>query len=159
MLRVAILLMLLFAALGYAFWRGGGPERAIASLWLVLLLVDPLLHYAIPLHYQIVDKGHLAIDITGCVGSFLVGLYAYRHWPLIVAPLQFLPLLAHISRAIELDMHPSAYLIMQVAPYWILTPLLIAGTWRHHNRVRKQGSEPDWVDGAPWPFRRLRPAR
>lgn len=158
MVRVTIMFVLLGAALGYAFWRGGGPERAIAGLWLAMTSIDPALHYVAPLDYQVVDLGHLAIDVTGSVGSFLIALYAYRYWPMIVAPLQFLPLLAHMSRAVELDMHPVAYLIMQVASYWPLAPILIAGTWRHHRRVKSLGGEPDWVKWAPWPFRWTRQA-
>lgn len=150
MVRVVILLLLLAAALGYAFWRGGGPERVMAALWLILLVADPLIHRIAPLDYHFVDVGHLAIDIIGSAGAFLIALYAYRFWPLIVAPLQFLPLLAHMSRAIELDMHPSAYLIMQVASYWPLTPILIIGTWRHYRRANRLGSEPDWVSWSPW---------
>jgi hypothetical protein len=150
MVRVTILLLLLFAALGYAFWRGGAPERAMALVWLALLVIDPILHLVVPLDYLSVDRGHLLIDVSGSIGSFLIALFAYRHWPLLVAPLQFLPLLAHISRAVHFDMHPSAYLIMQVASYWLLTPILILGTWRHHRRTRLYGFEPDWVVGTPW---------
>lgn len=156
MVRVAVLLMLLIAALGYAFWRGGAPERVMAALWLVLLAADPILHVVEPLDYQFVDRGHLAIDIVGSAGAFIIALYAYRFWPLIVAPLQFLPILAHFSRAIDFTMHPTAYLIMQVASYWPLTPILIIGTWRHYQRAKRDGSEPDWVGWAPWPFQRTK---
>lgn len=144
MLRVIILIVLLTAALGYAFWRGGAPERAIAALWLILVIADPMLHHVVPVRYHMVDTGHLLIDLTGSIGAFIIALAAYRFWPLIVAVLQFLPILAHVSRAVDIEMHPSAYLVMQVASYWLLAPILVLGTWSHHRRVRESGSDPDW---------------
>lgn len=144
MLRVALLIALLAVALGYAFWRGGAPERAMAALWLCLAIADPLLHLMAPLEYRVVDIGHLIIDLTGFSVATCIALTAYRFWPLLVAVLHFLPLLAHLSRSVDLDMHPAAYLIMQVGSYWLLAPLLVAGTWAHHRRLRLHGSDPSW---------------
>ena len=144
MLRVIILLALLGAALGYALWRGGAPERAMAALWLCLLVADPILHFVAPLQYHVVDAGHLIIDLTGYLVATGIAITAYRFWPLLVAVLQFLPLLGHLSRAVDLTVHPSAYMIMQVASYWPLAPLLVAGTWAHHRRLQKTGTDPDW---------------
>lgn len=154
MLRVIILIALLAAALGYAFWRGGGPERAIASLWLFLIVADPVLHHAVPLRYHMVDTGHLFIDLTGSLVALIIALAAYRFWPLIVAVLQFLPMLAHLARAVDIEMHPSAYLVMQVASYWLLAPILVLGTWSHYRRVQEFGTDPDWQHRFGIPLRK-----
>lgn len=150
MLRVIILLALLGAALGYALWRGGAPERAMAILWLCLLVADPILHFLAPLQYHVVDAGHLIIDLTGFAVATAIALTAYRFWPLLVAVLQFLPLLAHVSRAVDIGMHPGSYMIMQVASYWPLAPLLVAGTWAHHRRLLHHGHDPSWQHVPRW---------
>jgi hypothetical protein len=116
----------------------------MAMLWLCLLVADPVLHFVAPLQYHVVDAGHLIIDITGCLAATGIALTAYRFWPLLVAVLQFLPLLAHLSRAVDIAMHPGSYMIMQVASYWPLAPLLVAGTWAHHRRLLHHGHDPSW---------------
>lgn len=143
-MRVAIFLLLLLTALGYAVWKGGAPERWMVAILAVMLIADQALHLFFPAHYATVDVGHLAIDIFGAAATFLLALVARRFWPMVAAVLQFLPLLAHISRSIELAMHPAAYMTMQVAASWLLPPLLVLATWRHQRRLRQTASDPSW---------------
>src|SRR3546814_18625364 len=63
---------------------------------------------------------------------------------MIVAVLHVLPLLAHISRALDVSMNPIAYPSMQVPSSWLLPPLLILATWRHQQSYRRSGSGPSW---------------
>src|SRR3546814_8163739 len=86
-----------------------------------------------------VDLGYLVIDLIGSAATIALALLAHRFWPMIVAVLHVLPLLAHISRALDVSMNPIAYLTMQVASSWLLPPLLILATWRHQQRLRRSG--------------------
>lgn len=114
---------------------------AIASLMVVL---DAILHQVVPPEFTSLDTGHLVIDLFGAVTTITLALKAHRFWPMGIAVLHILPLLAHSSRALDLAMHPVAYLVMQVAPSWLVAPILIGATWQHRRRLRAFGSDPSW---------------
>lgn len=148
MIRIAIFVALLLAALVYAFRKGCGPERAMATILLAMAAADQLLHLFVPARFLTVDTGHLAIDLAAATATLALALVAYRFWPMVAAPLQMLPLLAHFSRAVDISIGPAAYLTMQVAASWLLPPLLILATWRHQGRMRTSGSDRSWY--ASW---------
>lgn len=145
MLRIAFFVTILLVALAYAMRKGGGPERAMAAVLLAMLVTDQALHLFVPVQYLAVDTGHLLIDLAAAAATLAIALMAHRFWPMIAAALQFLPLLAHSTRAIEMDLHSAAYLTMQVAGSWPLAPLLVVATWRHQRRLARNGSDPSWV--------------
>lgn len=149
MLRIAIFVTLLLAALVYALRKGGGPERAVAAILISMALADQALHLFIPVEFLAVDSGHLMIDLTAAIATMVVALTAYRFWPMIAAVLQCLPLLAHTTRAIDISLHPVAYLTMQVAASWLLLPLLVVATWQHQRRLVSLGSDPSWLGSSP----------
>ena len=144
MLRIACFLTLLFLATLYALRKGGGPERAMAVILIAMLAADQLLHLVVPVRFTALDAGHLAIDIAAAAATLVLALAAHRFWPLAAEALQMLPLLAHFSRAVDLSVHPIAYLSMQVFASWLLPPLLFLGTWRHSKRLQIYGSDPSW---------------
>lgn len=147
-MRIAIFVILLLVALGYAAWKGGAPERIMAAIITVLILFDWLFLGNSGSKYQTIDSAHLMLDLIGAISTVALALVAHRFWPMIAAVLHVLPLLAHISRALDVTMDPIAYLTMQVASSWLLPPLLILGTWRHQQRLRRNGSDPSWF--ASW---------
>lgn len=149
MLRIAIFVTLLLVALVYALRKGGGPEKAVAAILIAMALADQALHLFVPVRFLAVDTGHLMIDLAAATATMIVALTAYRFWPMIAAALQCLPLLAHTTRAIDISLHPVAYLTMQVAASWLLPPLLVAATWRHQRRLALLGSYRSWVGSSP----------
>jgi len=94
--------------------------------------------------YQSLDIGYLAIDLFGAAATIALAFAAYRFWPMLMAVSHTLPLLGHFSRAVDISMHPIAYLTMQVAASWLLPPLLILATWGHQRRLKHSGSDPSW---------------
>lgn len=149
MLRIAIFLTLLLMALAYALRKGGGPERAMASILIFMAVSDQLLHLFVPVQFLAVDTGHLLIDLIAAIATLVLAFRAYRFWPMMAAVLQLLPLLAHSTRALDLGLHPIAYLTMQVGASWLLPPLLIAATWQHQRRLAVFGSDPSWLGSSP----------
>src|SRR3546814_5574590 len=115
MLRIVIFLILLLMASAYALWKGGGPERVMATILLGMLVVDQLVHLLIPAQFASVDTAHLALDLIAALLTFMLAMTAHRFWPLVAAVLQTLPLLAHFSRPSDVGMHPLAYLTLQLA--------------------------------------------
>lgn len=143
-MRIAVFLALLVVALGYAAWRGGGPERVMAAIASHMVVLDALLHRVIPVEYASLDTGHLVIDLFGALATITLALKAHRFWPMGMAVLHIIPLLAHSSRALDLAMNPVAYLVMQVAPSWLVAPVLIGATWQHRRRLKAFGCDPSW---------------
>lgn len=148
-MRIVLFLAFLLAALGYAAWRGGGPERTMAAIALAMVGGDALLHSFVPPEFVSLDFGHLALDLFGAGSTVLLALFAYRFWPLFAAVLHTLPLLAHTSRILDLALHPAAYLTMQVAASWLVPPLLILATWHHRQRLARTGSDRSWLASLP----------
>ena len=148
-MRNALFIAFLLVALAYALRRGGGPERAMAGIAAALVISDQMLHLMVPPEFDGLDTGHLAIDLVGASATILLAMTAHRFWPMIVAVLHIFPLLAHLSKALEVPMHPIAYLTMQVAVSWFVPPLLIFGTWRHQRRLATNGSDPSWHGSFP----------
>lgn len=149
MLRITIFVTLLLLALAYTLRKGGGPERAVAAILILMALADQALHLFVPVEFLAVDTGHLMIDLAAAAATMAVALTAYRFWPMIAAVLQCLPLLAHTTRAIDIGLHPVAYLTMQVAASWLLPPLLVAATWQHQRRLALHGSDRSWLGSSP----------
>lgn len=144
MVRIAIFLTILLAALAYALRKGGGPERAMALILIAMAAADQILHLFIPPRFTSVDAGHLAIDLAAAAASVTLALLAHRFWPMLAAVLQILPLMAHIGKVADITVHPVAYLTMQVSASWLLPPLLVFATWRHQKRLRTNGSDRSW---------------
>lgn len=105
-MRNALFIAFLLVALAYALRRGGGPERAMAGIAAALVISDQLLHLLVPPQFEGLDTGHLAIDLAGAGASVLLAMIAHRFWPMIAAVLHIFPLLAHLSKALDVPMHP-----------------------------------------------------
>src|SRR3546814_3074811 len=96
--------------LSFRSWRGGAPERVMVVIAILMVLLDRLLVSTGQVEYHSVDLGYLVIDLIGSAATIALALLAHRFWPMIVAVLHVLPLLAHISRALDVSMNPIAYL-------------------------------------------------
>src|SRR3546814_18505176 len=100
-------------ALGCAAWRGGARELVRVGIASLMVLLGRLLVSTGQVEYHSVDLGLLVIDLIGSAATIALALLAHRVWPMIVAVLHVLPLLAHISRALDVSMKPISYLPMQ----------------------------------------------
>lgn len=143
-MRIAIFAAFLLIALAYSAWKGGAPERAMVAIAVTIVIWDRLLVTYGTIAYQSLDVGYLALDLFGAAATLALAMTAYRFWTLPAAILHAFPLLGHLSRAVDVSMNPAAYLTMQVAASWLLPPLLIAATWQHQARLRRNGSDRPW---------------
>lgn len=130
--------------MGYALWRGGGPERAAA----VIVVIGTILAFVaepLGLHpYGSVAIGMFLLDLAMMVAFQILALRADRFWTIWVAGLQQAAVLVHITRAIAPDIAPLAYAIGLKAWSYVILMLIIAGTWRHHRRLQIYGSDRCW---------------
>jgi hypothetical protein len=142
--RIVLLLFVLSFSLIYALRRGGEPERAVAIIFILMIISDPLVHVVTPKKFTVLDPGHFIIDLIGWIALLGVALRAHRFWPLWVSALQTISLIAHISKLLDYSIHPVAYGIMQVAGSYPLLIILTIGTYNHQARLHRNGSDIPW---------------
>ena len=137
----------------FAFWKGGGPERALAALiWLAMIIPHRAFHWItgeLDGHTHL-DAFHVGMGGVVAVGAILVALHANRTYPLWFAGLQLISMQSHFARALTSDIAPIAYATMQIAPFYLMLVALGIGTWRHDRRLRRYGPYRDWRTPGWW---------
>ena len=138
MVRFFIQIALLLLVAVYACRKGGKPERHVAFILSGMLFINSI-YAAIAgqlTDYQQVPWFRVTLDLVGFVLILAVALRADRWWPLWVAGVQLLAVLAHLLRAIDASVPPLAYAIMERWPFWIAIILTGIGTYFHARRER-----------------------
>jgi peptidoglycan/LPS O-acetylase OafA/YrhL len=136
-----ILLLVLFLALR----RGGEPERYVA-IALVLALgvsVTNRLVFGNPTF-----RGFQPILFTLECGSLVsfgfIALLANRVWPLWVAALQLLVVVAHIAKLVGIGGLAGVYWAMTTVPSYLQVVVLLIGIGAHTRRIKSVGDYLDW---------------
>jgi hypothetical protein len=130
MLPASLYWVLLLASCAYALWQGRRDERIAATVCLLGSIGSSFVLSPWRMRYSNVEFGLAAIDIIALVIFTAVALRSTRFWPLWVAGLQLTTSVAHLMKAVELDLMPQAY--AAALRFWIYPILLIivVGTWR-----------------------------
>lgn len=144
MTRQMIFVCLLILSTLYAFARGGRPEQiAAATLSLGVRASIAFAHHA-PLRFQEFEAGILAVDLV-MVGIFLaLSFRSTRFWPIWIAGILGAETIVHVTRAVVPHVVPQAYVDAAGLWSWVIQTILIAATWRHRNRLRRNGSDAPW---------------
>lgn len=147
--RSSLFLALAVGGCLYAIRCGGGPERIIGATILATVVADPILHLALNVRFGSVDPTHLIIDVARFGAFTLVALRANRFWPIWLAGLQMLALGAHLTREMELSIHPVVYAVMKAMWSYGMVVLLVFAT-RHHQRLIAGGAtRKSWSSFSP----------
>jgi hypothetical protein len=126
---------------------GGGPERAIGLVWLVLFKIiygvyeaiwDPIFR---PEQLDIISATN---DTLALVIFVIVAVKANRMYPLWIAAFQVLATLSHFANAMAEHITPIAYVILAVTPGYFQLLLLAGGLYAHMRRSREHGAYRDW---------------
>lgn len=136
-LAQALLIIVVFAAA----WRSGGkPERYVASIYLAMLLASAVNAFSASAHagadYTDVKDFHFLLDGLALVGVVTVALRYDRWWTLWVGSVQFIAVMAHFLRMMDMPMAPIAYAVMERWPVWLGVILTGIGTMLHIRRSR-----------------------
>ena len=146
-----IFLGLFSATCLFAWWRGGGPEQAIAAMFSIAWLASLALRTPFPQRYHGVAYQTLVIDMVLLVALLVVTRRANRAWPVVATGMQALIVLAHLARMIS--PHEVAFVYMVMTAAWPVIQLfvLIAGTAFHWRRTAIHGAEPSWTSFSDLP--------
>lgn len=130
-----------------AFLWGRGPEKIIAVTWFILFKIVAVIYLEVfrtlP-DLEEIDLGLAAIDLCAVLIFVAVALNANRNYPLWIAAMQVLVMIAHVARGMIEVISPLSYATMVVAPSWIQLAVLGAGIFRHRRREKAFGPYREW---------------
>lgn len=132
--RYYFFLTLLLLTCGYALWRGRSDERTVALVCLLGTLATRFAVSPLSVRYTGLEFGLLGIDMLMLAAFVAIALRSQRFWPLWVAGLQLTNSMAHLMKAIDLDLVPVAYRAAAVFWSYPILIILAIGTWRTHRR-------------------------
>lgn len=126
--------IILLAVAAYAFARGRIDERSAAGICIAATLATRLVHSPLADRFAGVEIGVLAVDLLALAGFTVIALRSDRFWPLWVTGLQLTTIVAHLLKAIHIDLLPHAY--AAAARLWVypIFLIIVVGTWRSHQR-------------------------
>lgn len=138
MVRFSIQVALLLIVVLLAWKKGGEPERHVALILTGMFVTN--VAYAASVG-EWTDYGGMPwfrvfLDTAGFVLILGVALSADRWWPLWVGAVQLQAVLAHALRALDAELPPLVYAVMERWPFWIAIGLTGLGTILHANRQR-----------------------
>ena len=134
MLSPIVYHLLLVAVAAYAFLRGRSDERMAAAICVIATIATRLVLSPVTSRYSGVELGVLLVDLLTLVGFVVIALRTDRFWPLWVAGLQLTTLVAHVLKAVQIDLLPHAY--AAAGRFWVypIFLIIVIGTWRSHQR-------------------------
>lgn len=150
--RIAVQVVLAWTVCLAALLWGGGPERAVASTWLIIFEIGLRFlpdWFGVSFGYANVEFWPFIGDLSAAAILVFVALIANRNYTLGIAAMQLLAMTAHFARSLTETIAPIAYLVMTVVPGWSQLFLLGFGLSRHILRKRKYGEYRDWRKGKP----------
>ena len=138
--------LIYFSLLGLVFalalWRGRRDERIVASTAVLASIASLLLLRHRADIYLGIETSVLLVDLSVLVVFVWVALASKRFWPLWVAGLQLTTMFAHVMKAVNVDLMPTAYAV--AAQFWVYPILLILliGTLRTPRATRHAAGTP-----------------
>lgn len=128
-----------------AAWRSGGkPERYVATIYFSMLVASGSNAFlggaADDADYENLHVFRFMLDLSALFGVVLVALRYDRWWTLWVGAVQFIAVMAHLLRALEMPISPLVYAVMERWPVWMALLLTGLGTYLHSRRAEANSS-------------------
>lgn len=137
-MRVLFYFGCLLATLAYAWWRGGRPERLGALLLIAGSLLTMLAGSPAVRRFASVETGILLVDFATLAAFLWLALFSDRYWPLWIAALQLIGVLAHFAKLADLEMPRNGYAFLQAFWSYPMMLAIVIGTRSSHKaRTRK----------------------
>lgn len=131
---------LLTLTCGYALSRGHRDERIAAFVAIVASIVTAFVLPPKGERYSRVESGELLVDLVVLSIFIAIALRSDRFWPLWIAGLQLTTSMAHLMKAVHVDLMPQAYAAAE--KFWSYPIILIIGlaAWRSRHQARRNRS-------------------
>lgn len=143
-MRVLFFYALLTLCFAYAWFRGGAPERAAATIIAIGSILTTLSYTPYATRFQSVETGPFVIDIVVWFAFVALALKAERFWPIWVAALQGVAVAVHAIRLIDPTIIPWAYAFLMAIWVYPMLALLVFGIRQHQRRLKLSGADPSW---------------
>ena len=142
---------ILLALILIAMWRGAGPERWSAAVFIGMFVLDRIYHFILGrgAQYGTMDIGHFCIDLIATIAFVTIALRANRIYPLCLSALQVIAIISHVIRAISPAIAGGAYSILMIVPSYLQTAVFGTGLYLHLRRVQKFPHYPSWLVFSP----------
>lgn len=134
-------LALVFA---YTLWRGGAPERLVATFF-VVAAVGTAATPTLPHNYSSLFWAVMWIDIALFAALTGVALFADRYWPLWLSAMQLFVVATHAAKAYQPAIIARAYWLVTSYIALPMVLLLLIGTIRHRERLAAGLPERAWT--------------
>lgn len=144
MVKLVLFNALLILCCSYALWRGGAPERIAAAIFVVGTALTRVATFYSGSGFGVIEVGVLAVDVACLIGFLVLALRAERFWPLWVTALQIIGTAGHAVKLLAPDMIPWGYAFLLAAGSYPMLLLIALGTWRHQQRLTRNGVDPSW---------------
>jgi len=148
MARMLFFYLILLICCSYAYIRGGGPERAGASIFLVATILTAVVLPSVNIRYRGVEIGLLLVDVAMLLAFLAVAVRAERFWPLWMTAMQGVEVMSHIAIKLSPDIVPWAYWNAVVLWSYPMMLVLVLGIHRHRRRVAELGADPSWKNSS-----------
>lgn len=133
--RIIIFWTILLLTCGYALVRGSKYERIAAVVFLTATVVSVANHLSLHVRYQSIDVGEVVVDSAVLISVVAIALVSDRFWPLWVAGLQLIDSMAHIFKAIAVELPAWGYAIAERFWSYPILVILFIGAWRQNRRL------------------------
>jgi len=144
MLPIAVFYVMLACTCVYALAKGGAPERLGAAVFIAGFLLSRAAISARPARFMSVELGVLAVDLAMLAALLVLALRAERFWPIWMTALHIVSTAGHALRAFDPAIVPLAYAFAMAFWSYPMLLLLVAATWCHQRRLKRNGVDISW---------------
>ncbi|WP_300973474.1 hypothetical protein [Sphingomonas sp. LHG3406-1] len=143
---VFFFLGLLVFSLSFAAWKGGGPERLAAAIYLAATIASSMAgsDAAPGRGFRDLATPLLTVDVAMALALTALTVRANRLWLIAASACQWIAVLAHIVRAIQPNIIPTSYAFLAMIWSWPMVGLLLGGTVAYRRRLTAGVPVPDW---------------
>jgi hypothetical protein len=144
MVQSLVFLALLIGCCGYAFLRGGTPERAAALIFAASAILTLVALSSPAIRWNSVEYGAFLVDVATLAALVVLALRSNRLWPLWVTALQAIGTAGHAVKLADPEVIRWAYAFALAFWSYPMLLLLALGTWNHQRRLTRNGADKSW---------------
>lgn len=136
-MRALFFLTCLVGVIVYAWAKGGNSERYAGMALLVASLLTALVASPEAHRFTTIETGVFIVDLGLLFAFVVIVLKSDRYWPIWLAALQLIIVLAHLARLADPAMMRTGYAFLMAVWSYPQVALIAFGTWNQQRRMRR----------------------